>query len=120
MTTKRQVKALRTSEYLDKAASGAVGPEAIQRAQREAMHLAAEQKRVRQNFTSRRWRRETTIWRRVNDFAVEFGSQVYVVMQHHDCQEYQVYTTQPGKDWPPTLAWMVSRPDSSHPPLFAC
>lgn len=72
---------------------------------RNALILEEQRRKERYSLTSKRWRREQTIWKYVNELAVLFESQVYVVIQHHGEDKKQVYHSAPTKkNWPASFA----------------
>lgn len=55
--------------------------------------------RLRKNLTCVRWKREQTMWSKINEYVVDYDAQAYVVLQRNGQKELQVYNSLPGKNW---------------------
>lgn len=60
---------------------------------------AKQLQRLRKNLTCNHWKREQTIWSKINEYVVDFDTQAYMVLQRNSKKEYQIYNSLPGKNW---------------------
>lgn len=67
-----------------------------------------EAKRQWRLLVSRRWRREQTVFKNVNDLATKMKTRVYLIFQHEGEEKVQVYNSHPMQDCITDFKYLVT------------